>query len=105
MPIVNVPSDSLRIHSWLAVYLRLVGTFIAVLLDSREQALTVAHERWFHNASGKRLTADFHLHPFARDYTGGQPRKRNRCAERRRKCSAGDFALAGSGHHLLMGAQ
>jgi hypothetical protein len=30
MPIVTVPSDSARIHSWLSAYLSVAGTFMGL---------------------------------------------------------------------------
>src|SRR5512137_803385 len=46
MPIVTVPSASLRTHSCDAVYLRSAGTFIVVLrLGGSDECLALAHER------------------------------------------------------------
>src|SRR5664279_4468544 len=95
MPMVSVPSASVRIHSWLAVYFRSEGTFIGDSpVTSLNEALAVAHEGQLDHASNEFLVANEHAHLVARRDTNRQPRQRYGCGQSRRKRAAGDLAIA-----------
>src|SRR5947207_8903972 len=113
MPIVTVPSASLRIHSWLSVYLRSLGTFIVaprktlcVACDGPlNQCFAVANERWFDDTRGEPFVAHLYMHRRADGDLRRYARKRDRFCERRRIRAAGRFALTGRRQHFLVRAQ
>src|SRR5260221_4030572 len=106
MPTVRVPSASVRIHSWLAVYLKSAGTFMSESpVVSFNEYLAVTNERRLDDARGELFVADVDAHALARGDTHRQSRERDRCAERRRKGAAGDFAVAAVAAHMLVAAE
>src|SRR6266571_3102848 len=106
MPIVNVPSGSARIHSWLSVYLRFAGTFMEALRgDLGNEGFAVANEWRLDDTRVELLVADFDCDGIAGRHTDGNSRKRDRLRERRRERAAGDLAAAFGGENFLVAAQ
>src|SRR5215831_10499188 len=105
MPTASVPSASLRIHSWLAVYLRSAGMFMAVSNCLGNQGLPVAHERRLHDARRELLVAHCDAHGRSKRTTRRQARARDRRAERGGKGAAGDLAFSKLAVNSLMAAQ
>src|SRR5439155_15915241 len=106
MPTVRVPSSSVRIHSWLAVYLKSAGTFISESpVVSFNENLAVTNERRLDDTRGKLFVPDVDAHAPARRDTHRQSRERDRCAKRWREGAAGDFAVAAVAANVLVAAQ
>src|SRR5688572_10387128 len=94
---VAVPSASYRIHSWLLVYLRLSGVFIAspVRPGSRAgQYFSVAHERRFHHPRAQPLVTNQNFGLRGGGSARRHARERDRLPERRRETAAGDQPFA-----------
>src|SRR6187549_2086631 len=103
MPIVTVPSDSARIHSWLSAYLSSLGTF--TLLFSVDEDLAVAYERRFEDLGRKVLAAHRYFDGVAGRDARRHARERDRLADRGTERSAGRLAVATRCVHALMRAQ
>src|SRR6516225_1325306 len=103
MPIVSVPSVSVRIHSWLSVYLSSAGTFI--LAPSRNKTLAVAHEGRLDDARREALVANLDFDVVACVDADRQARESDRSAKRWREAAARHLAFARRAVHLLMAAQ
>src|SRR5438552_11897374 len=106
MPIVNVPSGSARIHSWLSVYLRFAGTFMEALRgDLRNECFAVANEWRLDDTRVELFVTDFDCDGIAGRDADGNSRKRDRLRERRRERAAGNLAAAFGGENFLVAAQ
>src|SRR5258706_7868338 len=106
MPMVSVPSVSVRTHSWLSVYLRSAGTFIGYLRGSSfvHQYDAVANERRLDHSGVELPVADLHRNGVARHNAHRNTGERDRFPERGRERAAGDLAVALCRHDLLMAA-
>src|SRR5262252_5429411 len=110
MPTVNVPSASVRTHSWLSVYLSSAGVFIADLRGYRcvsflDQHRAVTHERRLDDARFDILLADLDRDRVAHSGSGWNAGQSNRLSHRGREGAAGDLAFTVIGEHALMAAQ
>src|SRR6266567_5381375 len=107
MPTVSVPSVSVRIHSWLSVYLRSAGSFIVPLRGSSfvHQHDAVPHERRLDHSGVELPVADFDRNGVARHNARGNAGERDRFSERGRERTARDLPIALRRHDLLMAAQ
>src|SRR5215469_10213708 len=100
---VSVPSDSVRIHSWLSVYLSSAGTFI--LAPSSNEALAVAREGRLDDARCEPLVANLDFNTISGVDAHRHPRESDRNAKRWREAAARHLTFARRGMHLLMAAQ
>src|SRR6516164_9862183 len=105
MPIVSVPSDSRRTHSWLSVERKASRTIMKSPSSSGHQDLAVADKRRLDDARRKLLVADRDLDGIADSRRRGQACERDRALEGRRKCSARDLAVARRRANHLMRAE
>src|SRR5579863_3094904 len=108
MPTSQVPSASVRSHSWLRAYCKSLGILLitAPSPDSyqRNQRLAMAHERHAHDPRRQRSPADLDLHRTAGCH--GHAREPDGALERGRVGAARDLAFTHSGYqHALMTAQ
>src|SRR5215831_1288722 len=60
IPMVTLPSASALIHSWLAVYFKSAGTFIALSRWLRNEDLPLTHERGLGHPRRELLLANLH---------------------------------------------
>src|SRR5882762_6915669 len=92
MPIVTVPSASLRTHSCEAVYLRSAGTFIESSPCGSDQRLAVAHEGILHHLHLCGAAAQIDFQRVVKGNRTRHARERDRRLQRGRKRATSDLA-------------